>query len=160
MTISGSYPLTAKLKVRINLLFTHRRIVSDLSAVNINTGFRSRVNLNLNYELPKDLVLEVFGFYNSPSKGIQGKVPQFFIYNFAFRKLFWDKNGSFGCTTTNVFNKYIRQVRTVTTENSTSNIITRRPFRSFGISFTYKFGKMDSRRGREDNNNNQVPELN
>jgi outer membrane receptor protein involved in Fe transport len=159
MTISGSYPITTRFKVRVNLLFTHRKIVSDLSAVNMNTGFRTRVNLNLNYELPKDLVLEIFGFYNSPSKSIQGKVPQFFIYNFAFRKLFWNKNASFGFTTTNVFNKYIRQVRTITTENSFSNMVIRRPFRSFGISFTYKFGKMESRRGREDNNNNQAPDI-
>jgi outer membrane receptor protein involved in Fe transport len=158
LNLSVSYPVTSRFRVRAGILVTHRKIVSDLSAVNINTGVRSRVNMNLNYELPKDLVLEVFGFYNSPSKSIQGKVPQFFIYNFAFRKLFWDKNASFGFTTTNVFNKYIRQVRTVTTEYSSSNNITRRPFRSFGISFTYKFGKMESRRGREDNGN-QIQDL-
>lgn len=159
LTISGSYPLTSKFKVRANLLLTHRNIVSDLSAVSMNTGFRTRVNMNLNYELPKDLVIEVFGFYNSPSKNIQGKVPQFFIYNFAFRKLFWNKTTSFGFTTTNVFNKYIRQVTTITTENSSSRIINQRPFRSFGISFTYKFGKMEAKRGREENNNNQTPDF-
>jgi ferric enterobactin receptor len=159
LNLSLSYPITSRFKVRASVLFTHRKIVSDLSAVNLNTGYRTRLNLNLNYEFPKDLVFEVFGFYNSPSKGIQGKTPQFFIYNFAFRKLFWDKNASFGFTTTNVFNKYIRQVRTTTTENSTSNNIMKRPFRSFGVSFTYKFGKMDSKRNREDNNS-QMPELN
>ncbi len=158
LTISGSYPITSKLRVRANLLLTHRNIVSDLSAVRLNSGFRTRVNMNLNYELPKDLVFEVFGFYNSPSKNIQGKTPQFFIYNFAFRKLFWNKTASFGFTTTNVFNKYIRQVRTITTENSSSGIISQRPFRSFGISFTYRFGKMENR--REDNNNNQIPDFN
>jgi hypothetical protein len=105
-------------------------------------------------------VFEVFGFYNSPSKNIQGKVPQFFIYNFAFRKLFWNKNASFGFTTTNVFNKYIRQVTTITTDNSSSRIVFQRPFRSLGVSFTYKFGKMEAKKGRDDSNNNQVPDFN
>lgn len=159
LTIAVTYPVTARFKARANLLLTYRNVVSDLSAVNMNTGFRTRVNMNLNYELPKDLVFEVFGFYNSPSRNIQGKVPQFFIYNFAFRKLFWNKNASFGFTCTNPFNKYIRQVTTITTENSSSSIVFRRPFRSFGVSFTYKFGKMEAKRGREENNN-QVPDFN
>jgi ferric enterobactin receptor len=158
LTISGTYPVTNKFKIRANLIVTYRNIVSDLSAVNMNTGVRTRFNMNLNYELPKDLVLEAFGFYNSPSKNIQGKVPQFFIYNFAFRKLFWNKDASFGFTTTNVFNKYIRQVTTISTGNSFSRLVFQRPFRSFGVSFTYKFGKMEGRKGREDNG--QVPDFN
>jgi hypothetical protein len=157
ISISGSYPITSKLSLRGNLMVSQRYSVNNLLG-NQSTGIRSRVNLNATYQLPHDLVLELFGFYNAPSRNIQGKVPQFFIYNFAFRKLFWDKKASFGFTTTNPFAKYINQITTITTENSMSRNLRLMPIRSFGVSFTYKFGKMEFKKGREENDNSQMIE--
>jgi outer membrane receptor protein involved in Fe transport len=160
-TFSGSLPITSRFKIRANIVLTHRRIVSEIEGFSGSTGVRGRFNMNLNYELPKDLVLEAFGFYNSPSKNLQGKTPQFFIYNFALRKLFWNRNASFGFTATNPFNKYIKQVSTTTTEISTSKNVSQRPFRSFGVSFTLKFGKLEAKKGgREENGNNDIQDLN
>ena len=162
ISASGSFPMTSNLNFRTNLLLTHRYLVSNISPGNLSTGLRLRLRMNLNYQLPKDLVFEVFGFYSSPTRDIQGKVPQFFIYNFAFRKLFWNKNASFGFTTTNPFNRYINRVRTITTDNSTATNIMKMPFRSFGISLTYKFGKLDfdnSKNNGNDNNNQPFPGL-
>jgi hypothetical protein len=102
----------------------------------------------------KDLVFELFGFYSSPFQSIQGKAPQFFSYTFALRKLFLDKKASFGFTTTNPFNKYIRQLSTISTESYTSNVVRQIPLRSFGISFTYKFGKMEFKKNKEEDNSN------
>lgn len=153
ITASGSFPITKNFNLRGNLMITNRYSVSHLGAGSQSSGFRVRLNLNASYELSKNLVLEAFGFYSSASKSIQGKVPQFFIYNFAFRKLFWNKNASFGFTATNFLSKYIRQLRTVTTDNSTSSNLQKRPFRSFGISFTYKFGKLEFDKKKEDNGN-------
>jgi hypothetical protein len=116
-----------------------------------------RVNLNATYELPKNLVLEFFGFYNSAFRNIQGKSPQFFIYNFAFRKLFLDKKASIGFTATNPFSKYIKQVTTVATDSYTSTAIRQLQLRSFGVSFMYKFGKLEfSKNKPEENNNNDM----
>jgi len=157
ISLSGSYPITKKLNLRGNLMVSQRYSVNNLSG-NQSTGIRSRVNLNATYQLPHDLVFELFGFYNAPSRSIQGKVPQFFIYNFAFRKLFWDKKASFGFTTTNPFAHYINQVTTITTDNSMSKSLRRMPIRSFGVSFTYKFGKLEFKRGREENDNTQFLE--
>jgi hypothetical protein len=99
--------------------------------------------MNATWQLPKDLVAEFFGLYSAPSKNVQGKVPQFFIYTFAFRKMFLNKNASLGFTTTNPFNKYVVQETTISTGNSNSTFIRHMPLRSFGISFTYKFGKIE-----------------
>src|SRR5450759_4625194 len=117
ISASGSYPITTKLNIRVNLMVTHRYSVSNLSTGNLSTGFRSRFNLNATYQLPKELVLELFGFYSSATRNIQGKTPQFFIYTFALRKLFWDKKASFGFTATNPFSKYVRQVTTISTDS-------------------------------------------
>jgi outer membrane receptor protein involved in Fe transport len=161
ISISGSYPLTSRLNLRGNLMIMDRYQVTHLNTGNISTGVRTRLNMNVTYQLPRDLVLEFFGNYNSASKTLQGKSPQFFIYNFAFRKLFLDKRASLGFTTTNPFNRYVNQIITVNTGNSASNSVRKMPLRSFGISLTYKFGKLEfnpRKKEENENNNNQIPE--
>ena len=154
ISVSGSYPVTTKLNMRGNLMVSQRYIVSNVGIGNQSTGFRARLNLNATYQLNKDLVFELFGFYSSPVQNIQGKNPQFFMYTFALRKLFWDKKASFGFTATNPFNKYVRQLSTISTESYTSTNIRMMPMRSFGISFMYKFGKLEFSKTKEDDNNN------
>jgi outer membrane receptor protein involved in Fe transport len=154
ISVSGSYPITTKLNMRGNLMVSQRHIVSNVGIGNQSTGFRARLNLNATYQLNKDLVFELFGFYSSPVQNIQGKNPQFFMYTFALRKLFWDKKASFGFTATNPFNKYVRQLSTISTESYTSTNIRMMPLRSFGISFMYKFGKLEFNKSKEEDNNN------
>lgn len=158
ISVSGSYPLTSKLNLRGNLMITHRYQVTHLSTGNVSTGFRTRLNINASYQLPGDLVLELFGNYSSAAKSLQGKSPQFFIYTFAFRKLFWDKNASIGFTATNPLSKYVKQLTTITTENSIATNIREIPLRSFGVSFTYKFGKLDFSKRKDENENNMQME--
>jgi outer membrane receptor protein involved in Fe transport len=158
ISASGSYPVTTKLNLRGNLMVTHRYTVSSIGIGDQSTGVRVRFNMNATYQLDKNLVFELFGFYSSPVQNIQGKTPQFFIYNFALRKLFWDKKASFGFTATNPFNKYVRQLSTISTESYTSTTIRQMPLRSFGISFMYKFGKMEFSKNKEEDNNNYMNE--
>jgi outer membrane receptor protein involved in Fe transport len=156
ISISGSYPLTTKLNIRGNLMVSQRYTISDVGIGNQSTGVRARLNLNVTYQLNKDLVFELFGFYSSPSQNIQGKNPQFFIYTFALRKLFWDKKASFGFTATNPFSEYVRQVSTISTEGYTSTNIRMMPLRSFGISFMYKFGHLEFSKSKEEDNGNYM----
>lgn len=139
--LSGSLPIfNNKLNLRGNMMLFHRYIVSDYFG-NVDMGLRYRLNLNMNYQLPKDFIVEVFGNYNSAARNIQGKNPQSITYSIAARKQFWNKKASIGITTTNPFNKYIKQVTTVDTNDYTSYSVRQLPLRSFGISFSYKFGK-------------------
>jgi ferric enterobactin receptor len=154
LSMSGSWPITPKLSIRGNLMLNHRYIVSDMSFGTKSTGIRGRLNMNATYQLPKNLVAELFGTYSAPARNIQGKVPQFFIYTFAFRKLFWDKKASFGFTTTNPFNEYVRQVTTINTGGYVSQSVRKLPLRSFGISLTYKFGKLEFSKTKQKGENN------
>src|SRR5664280_781774 len=154
ISVSGSYPITTKLNMRGNLMVSQRYTVSNIGIGNQSTGFRARLNLNATYQLNKDLVFELFGFYSSPVQNIQGRNPQFFMYTFALRKLFWDKKASFGFTATNPFNKYVRQLSTISAESYTSTTIRMMPLRSFGISLMYKFGKMEFNKKKEEDNSN------
>lgn len=151
VNLFGSIPITSKLNVRSNLGLFYGYLESTTSIGSMATGFRFRGNLNATWQLPRKFMLEAFGFWRSGGKGIQGRDPQFYIYNFGIRKLFWNDNGSLGLTATNVFRREIRQVSTIATENSTLRNVRELPFRSFGISFSYKFGKMQERQNRNDN---------
>lgn len=154
ISASGSYPVTAKLNMRGNLIVSHRLTVNENGIGNQAAGMRYRLNMNATYQMKKDLVFELFGAYNSASQNIQGKSPQFFTYTFALRKLFWDDKASFGFTTTNPFNKYVNQLSTISNGNYTSTILRQVPLQSFGISLMYKFGKLEfSKKKGEDNNN-------
>lgn len=151
--LSGSIPLlNNKLNIRGNMMLFHRYIVSDIYVGNLDMGLRYRLNVNMNYQFPKDFLVEVFGNYNSAAKNIQGKNPQSITYSIAARKQFWNKKASIGFTATNLFNQYIKQVTTVDTNDYSSYSVRQLPLRSFGISFSYKFGKMDFKKEKDISN--------
>ena len=150
--VSGSVPITSQLNLRGNLMVTQKRVVNDLLGGNVTNGTNWRFNLNATYQLPKDLILEGFGNYSSAINTIQGKRPQQLTYNFAFRKQFYHKNASIGLTATNPFTKYISQITTIRTGNYISTNTVLIPYRSFGISLTYKFGKLEFKKGKEQGN--------
>ncbi|WP_221392963.1 TonB-dependent receptor domain-containing protein [Dyadobacter sp. NIV53] len=152
VSISGSMPLSSRLNLRGNVIVTQKRVVNNLLTTdNVTNGTNWRFNLNATYQLPKDLILEGFGNYSSAINTIQGKRPQQLTYNFAFRKQFYHKNASIGFTATNPFTKYISQVTTVTTGNYMATNTVLVPYRSFGISLTYKFGKLEFKKGKDQN---------
>lgn len=153
LNISGSIPVSKQLTLRTNIFMSNRRVVNELAANHVTNGFDSRFNLNATYQLPRNLVLEGFGNYNTAVNNIQGKQPQFFAYTFAFRKFFLNKKASFGFTATNPFSRYIKQVSTVSTANYFSYTVRQVPYQSFGISLSYKFGKLEFKKAKEDENN-------
>ena len=150
INVSGSWTIKDKLSLRGNVFYMHRHS-SVLPPGSLGTdGDRFRTNLNASYQLPQNLVVEAFGNYNAPTNNIQGRSPQWITYTFAFRKQFWHKNASIGLTGTNIFNEYTKQVVTVTAADYTSYVVRKLPYRSVGVSFTYKFGKLEFKKGRDD----------
>ncbi len=84
---------------------------------------------------------DFFGFFKSPTRTIQGDNPAFTIYGMGLRKEF--KNSSVGMTFIEPFHadKFFRSDITAATfvQKSSFSI----PFRSIGINYRYKFGKVD-----------------
>ncbi|PSL45585.1 outer membrane receptor protein involved in Fe transport [Chitinophaga niastensis] len=161
LIITGSLPLTKALNIRENLMVFNRHVVNKLDGGNQTNGLNWRLNMNVTYQLPKNLVAEAFGEYRSSFNNIQGRQPKSISYTFAFRKQFWNKNASIGLTATNPFNKYINQLTTIHTANYTSTVLRQIPYRSFGISLTYKFGKLQFKKEKENDNNylNNIPSI-
>ncbi|MGC3979214.1 MAG: TonB-dependent receptor [Paludibacteraceae bacterium] len=152
-SLYGSVPVGEKLTLRSNLSLFDKYILNRFVENNNVSSFNYRVNLNASYQASKTLVAEFFGNFNSPRNEVQGKYPSFTSYNFAFRKLLWNKKGSIGFTTTNPFNNYVKQETEVYGQQFVLNSLRQIPFRSFGISFSYKFGKLEFKKENEEEEN-------
>lgn len=153
VSLFGEAHLTSQLSVRSNLFFFHRHITNALDPGYDAHSFNYRINLNADYQFNKTLAGEFFGNFNSPRNEVQGKYPSFMYYSFALRKQFWNRKGSLALTTTNPFGEYVRQRTSVFGPNFSLTSLRRIPFRSFGLNFTWKFGKLEFKKDKQDDGN-------
>jgi len=154
--IYGSVPLTKKLNLRSNIQIGER--TNSTPGLATVSGFAYRINSNISYQFPHNLTAEVFGNYNSSQKNIQSTRPSFYFYNLAVRKQLMNKNASIGLTAANPFSQYVNQKLTTFGSNFNQTTLRQIPFRSFGITLSYKFGKLEFKKdAKEDNNLPQQP---
>lgn len=154
--IFGSVPLTKKLNLRSNIQIGER--TNSTPGLATVSGFAYRVNSNVSYQFANNLTAEVFGNYNSSQKNIQSTRPSFYFYNLAVRKQFLNKNASIGLTAANPFSPYVNQKLTTFGSNFDQTNLRQVPFRSFGITLSYKFGKLEFKKNpKEDNDLPQQP---
>jgi ferric enterobactin receptor len=149
LNVYGAVPLGPKWDVSSNLMVFDRYISTGTLGGPAINSLNYRINLNATYQLNKTLVLEFFGNFNSARNEIQGRYPSWTSYTLAMRKQVWKKKGSFAFTTTNPFGYYVNQTTSVAGQEFTLNSTRRIPFRSFGINFTWKFGKLEFKKEKE-----------
>ena len=149
MNIFASVPINKKINLRSNISGFQKYITNYLAPNSNINGFMYRANLNTSFQLLSTLAMELFGNYNSQRITVQGKMPAFFTYNIAIRLQLFHKKGSIALTATNPFNKYVNQKTELTGTDFTLYTIRELPYRSFGINFTYKFGKLELKKQKE-----------
>jgi ferric enterobactin receptor len=150
--------LTSKLTVRSNLFFFARHTINTLNPGYNSNSFNYRFNVNTAYQFRGDLAGEFFGNFNSARHEAQGRYPSFTSYSIALRKQLWNKKGSLALTATNPFSQYVNQRTDLFGPNFTVTGLRQVPFRSFGINFTWKFGKLEFKKDKEDSKEESVPE--
>jgi outer membrane receptor protein involved in Fe transport len=148
--ISATLPLTKKFTIRTNLFGSHIKFVNKLLSNEVTKGWEARLNANLTYEFTPKLVAEGFVNYRTAGIGVQGKRPSFLTYTIAMRQFLANKKASIGITVTNPFNKYTKQVSIANSGDYTSRNIRYQPYQSFGINFTYKFGRLEFKKQKEE----------
>jgi outer membrane receptor protein involved in Fe transport/5-hydroxyisourate hydrolase-like protein (transthyretin family) len=153
---------TDKFSVRSNFFFFYRHTLNALDPGYNSYSFNYRLNMNASYQFGKNFAGELFGFFNSPRNQAQGKYPSFTYYSMALRKQFWNKKASLAFTVSNPFSEYLTQRTKLFGPNFTINGVRQIAFRSFGINFTWKFGKLEFKKDNENNqdngNSNNMPE--
>ncbi len=88
---------------------------------------------------------EAFGFFRAPRQTLQGITPTFSLFSFGFNRDIFKKQGSIGIRIVEPFvrNKDFYTELKGDNFSQTSNFSI--PFRSYGINFNLRFGKMDMR---------------
>lgn len=153
----GDLNFIPKLNIRTNFFFFRRHTINVIDQGYNYNSFNYRANLNTSYQFTSTLVAEFFGNFNSARHQAQGRYPSFTTYSFAMRKQFWNKKGSLALTASNPFKKNIDQLMVLTGPNFTITSKRSIPFRSFGINFTWKFGKLEFKKDKEKINDNINP---
>lgn len=140
LNIAGSIPFGKKLTLRPNFQFYNRHLNNPNTTPAITNALGLRGSANLSYLISKTLAAEFFGNYNIGMRW-QGKQADVYSYTFAIRKQFNTK-ASLGLIAVNPFNKYVKQYSQQKTNDFYSDIYRFTPYRSFGVTFMYKFGKL------------------
>lgn len=153
---------TSNLTIRSNFFFFQRHTINALDPGYNSNSFNYRFNMNASYQFSNTCAGEFFGNFSSARHEAQGKYPSFTTYSFALRKQFWNKKASLAVTATNPFSEYVKQRTVLFGPNFTINSLRQIPFRSIGINFTWKFGKLEFKKEKEDNpdSSNTIPEGN
>ena len=146
----GDLHLTSKFGLRSNV-FLFRRHTTNIIDKGFDTkSFNYRFNLNANCQVTPTLVAEAFGNFNSARHEAQGNYPSFTTYTIAVRKQFWNKKGSLGLTANNFAGKYSNQKTHLFGPGYDAINIRQIPFRSVGLNFTWKFGKLEFKKSKAD----------
>jgi outer membrane receptor protein involved in Fe transport len=153
LNIFVSATIKKKFTLRSNISLFQRYIYNSITPGANISGFNYRANLNLSYQITSTFIVEAFGNFNSQRLNVQGRQPSFTTYNFALRKQFYHKKMSIAFTATNPFDKYVNQKSDTKGTNFTTTTLRQLPYRSFGLNFTWKFGKLEFKRPREEDAN-------
>jgi outer membrane receptor protein involved in Fe transport len=154
LNLFGSFHFTPKLDVRTNAFLYWRHTINAIDiGLNANS-FNYRLNINATYQFTNTLVAEFFGNFSSARNEAQGRYPSFTYYSMAIRKQFFKKKVSLALTATNPFNKYLKLKTVLQGSNFTVNSERKIPFRSIGLNFTWKFGKLEFKKKNDEQDNN------
>ena len=149
----ASVTLKDKLQLRGNATVIYYSGEGVVNGVRLtNSGAYWNGNMNLSYTFSKTLRAEVNGFYSAPRVSLQGSRSAYARSSFAVRKEIWKKKASIGIVAVQPFAKFLKFPNRLTGSNFeqfSQNAIAQR---SYGISFGYRFGKLDfkDRNGRGD----------
>lgn len=106
------------------------------------TGYEYFATFGGSINLPKDFKADFFGFLNSPKFTIQGQQPSFSIYGLGIKKEFPKIKASLGIRMIEPFHEYKYFNSSQKGENFSLESTFKLPFRSFGLSFDYRFGNL------------------
>ncbi|WP_410222451.1 TonB-dependent receptor domain-containing protein [Pedobacter sp.] len=138
----GSYNPLPKWTLMGNVGLNTYQIDNKLTHVKSDVFYNYNFFLRSATSFKQGWNLEFFGVATSPRRTSQGKTDGMIFYGAAVKKEILNKKGSIGLNVLNPFteNLHIKMETTSADSYQTQNIYY--PLRSFGINFSYSFGKL------------------
>jgi len=91
----------------------------------------------------KGFIAELFVVQTSPRRTIQGTNPSFSLFGVGVRQQLWNKRASIGINTLSPFEEYKHFDTHISSPGFATNSTVQFPFRSYGFTFSYSFGKLN-----------------
>ncbi len=140
----SSVNLSKKWTVRGNINLGTYNTKSDLTQTNYSSGVQYNAFLMSSFDFKKNgLKADLFGIFNSPRRSLQGTTPSFSMYSLGLKKDILKKKGTIGFTTVTPFTKFRSFKSSIEGDNFKQVSDFKIPFASFGINFSYQWGKMN-----------------
>lgn len=148
--VFASYNPKPKWTLMTNLGVNTYEVSNSLTGVSTGTFLNYNIFGRSAYGFGKGYNFELFGVVNSPRRTYQGKTDAMVFYGASFKKDILNKKGSIGINTLNPFTRdlHIKTVNnSVTTDGNRISTLYQStniyyPLRSFGVNFSYSFGKL------------------
>lgn len=146
MNVFASYNPKPKWTLMSNIGLNTYEVTNTQTNISTGTFLNYNIFARSAYGFGKGYNFEIFGVVNSPRRTYQGKTDAMVFYGASVKKEILNKKGSIGINTLNPFNRdlHIQTVNNSATATGTvyqsQNIYY--PLRSFGVNFSYSFGKL------------------
>ncbi|WP_316836254.1 TonB-dependent receptor domain-containing protein [Pedobacter nutrimenti] len=150
--IFASYNPKPKWTLMTNLGLNTYEVNGSATGVSTSTFLNYTAFLRSAYALPGGWNTELWGVLNSPKRTFQGKTDAMYFYGAALKKEIMNKKASVGLNVLNPFNRDLRIKTLNTTATSTQSTDIHYPLRSFGVNFSYSFGKLKFTQKKNINN--------
>jgi outer membrane receptor protein involved in Fe transport len=140
--VFGSYNPKPKWTLMANFGLNTYEVANTSSNVNTGTFLNYNAFMRSAYAFPGGWNTELWGVINSPRRTFQGKTDMMYFYGGAIKKEIFGKKATVGI---NVLNPLSRDLNIKTVNNtaiSTQRTDIHYPLRSFGVNFSYNFGKL------------------
>lgn len=141
--VFGSYNPKPKWTLMANLGLNTYEINNAENNVNTGTFLNYTAFARSAYALPGGWSTELWGVLNAPKRTFQGKTDMMYFYGGAVKKEILKKKATIGLNVLNPINRDLNIKTTNTTANSIQRTDIHYPLRSFGLNFSYNFGKMN-----------------
>ncbi len=132
------------LRTNINVYTYNPTPYAEYAYYFTNTATKVQYNifLSASVNFNSGLVAELFALENSPRYTLQGSSPSFSLLGLGVRKEIMKKKASIGLNTLEPFNKYKYFDSNSSSPGFTQSSRFGFPFRSVGVTFSYRFGKL------------------
>ncbi len=135
-------PLTIRGSINAYTYHPTTRDPQTLQQSSIGTFFQYNAFTSASLAVKGGWTGELFGVFNSRRRTIQGTNPAFNLFGLGVKKEIIAKKFTLGLNALSPFQKYLKFDSDVSTTSLNQTTKIRYPLQSFGISFTYNFGKV------------------